>query len=260
MTPCRLLIALFTGVINSTYAEYRTSFEQAPAGTLKQVELSGVTWAAEDRHAEINENYAHTGQQCLRIFGGADRMVQITLPAPLPDDQWLRFAAERWTKRPPFDFRVKAMVDGDWKELKNLTDLRVGARFLSNVRMPLPAGTSALRFHVSAAEPADKAGVLIDDLTIGPPTPEERITDQLRRSTVYARESSTSFAYRIPALVATKEGRILAFAERRTGLADHAKNDIVLRTSDDGGATWNLLQVLAEEGGDSLNDPCAVVL
>lgn len=64
---------------------------------------------------------------------------------------------------------------------------------------------------------------------------------------------------RIPAVVATPKGAILAFAEARQA-GDHSENDIVLKRSIDGGATWQPLQIIAEMGGDSLNDPCAAVL
>jgi sialidase-1 len=64
---------------------------------------------------------------------------------------------------------------------------------------------------------------------------------------------------RIPALVVTNAGTLLAFAEGRQA-GDHSENDIILKRSTDGGATWGSLQVIAEMGGDSLNDPCAVVL
>ncbi len=73
-------------------------------------------------------------------------------------------------------------------------------------------------------------------------------------------EPQSQFGYRIPALVVSKSGMLLAFCERRDGLHDHAENDIVLRRSFDGGQTWAPIQIIAEEAGDSLNDPCAVVL
>ncbi|MFM7134585.1 MAG: exo-alpha-sialidase [Planctomycetota bacterium] len=66
--------------------------------------------------------------------------------------------------------------------------------------------------------------------------------------------------YRIPAAtrLATgpRAGRLLAFAEGRPQLADVTDNDIVLRTSDDGGATWSAVRVLADVAGRSLNNPC----
>lgn len=73
-------------------------------------------------------------------------------------------------------------------------------------------------------------------------------------------EQGGGFGYRIPALVTAKNGDVLAFCERRVGLADHAKNDIVLRRSSDSGETWGKLQVVHDAGGDSLNDPSVIVL
>ncbi len=70
----------------------------------------------------------------------------------------------------------------------------------------------------------------------------------------------TGYGYRIPALVTTLQGTLLAFAERRRGFADHGENDIVLRRSSDGGKHWGPLQVIADHGKNSLNDPLAIVL
>ena len=64
---------------------------------------------------------------------------------------------------------------------------------------------------------------------------------------------------RIPAVVVSTAGTILAFAEGRQSLADQAENDIVLKRSTDNGATWHKIQVVAEDGKSNLNNPCAVV-
>ena len=66
--------------------------------------------------------------------------------------------------------------------------------------------------------------------------------------------------YRIPSLVVARSGAVLAFAEGRATRSDHAENDIVLRRSVDGGRTWSAVQVVAEDGANCLNNPCAVVL
>jgi sialidase-1 len=67
-------------------------------------------------------------------------------------------------------------------------------------------------------------------------------------------------AYRIPSLVSTKHGSLLAFAEGRATAHDHSENDIVMRRSTDHGKTWGKLQLIAEDGTNALNNPTAVVL
>ena len=61
-------------------------------------------------------------------------------------------------------------------------------------------------------------------------------------------------------MITSQKGTLLAFAERRHGLHDHAQNDIVLKRSFDHGKSWGDLQVIADFGKNSLNDPLAVQL
>jgi sialidase-1 len=67
-------------------------------------------------------------------------------------------------------------------------------------------------------------------------------------------------AYRIPALITTKRGTLLAFAEGRASLRDHAENDIVLKRSTDNGRTWGPLRLVDEDATNALNNPTAVVV
>jgi sialidase-1 len=67
-------------------------------------------------------------------------------------------------------------------------------------------------------------------------------------------------AYRIPALITTKRGTLLAFAEGRASLRDHAENDIVSKRSTDGGQTWRPLQIIDEDGSNALNNPTTVIV
>jgi len=71
------------------------------------------------------------------------------------------------------------------------------------------------------------------------------------------------FAYRIPSLLTTKSGTVLAFCEgRKTSLSDDGDNDLVLRRSTDSGQTWQKLQLVHEEGGDAIitvGNPCPVI-
>ena len=76
---------------------------------------------------------------------------------------------------------------------------------------------------------------------------------------VFVPESDGYPAIRIPSLIATKSGTLLAFAEGRQG-GDHSENDIILKRSIDGGESWGKLRVVNESGKLSLNNPQAVVL
>jgi sialidase-1 len=63
---------------------------------------------------------------------------------------------------------------------------------------------------------------------------------------------------RIPAVIATKAGSVLAFAEGRQKATDQAQNDIIMKRSSDGGKTWSALKVLHDDGEHSLNNPTVV--
>jgi len=63
---------------------------------------------------------------------------------------------------------------------------------------------------------------------------------------------------RIPAVMVTKAGSVLAFAEGRQRAADQAENDIVMKRSTDGGRTWSALRMLHDDGTNSLNNPTVV--
>ncbi|SDJ77632.1 sialidase-1 [Streptomyces indicus] len=66
--------------------------------------------------------------------------------------------------------------------------------------------------------------------------------------------------YRIPAIVQTREGALLAFAEGRTdGAGDSGNIDVVLRRSHDGGCTWERLQVVAAGNGHTRGNPAPVI-
>ena len=67
-------------------------------------------------------------------------------------------------------------------------------------------------------------------------------------------------SYRIPALITTQKGTVLAFVEgRKDSSADHGHNEMLLRRSFDGGETWGPVQLVAKDGTNALNNPTAVV-
>ncbi|MEV1019446.1 exo-alpha-sialidase [Streptomyces sp. NPDC050264] len=66
--------------------------------------------------------------------------------------------------------------------------------------------------------------------------------------------------YRIPAVVKTVRGTLLAFAEGRTNdCSDAGDIDIVVKRSEDGGRTWSPLRVVNEGAGDTHGNPAPIV-
>ena len=58
------------------------------------------------------------------------------------------------------------------------------------------------------------------------------------------------YGYRIPAILTTSNGTLLAFCEgRKNSLSDQGDIDILLRRSTDQGVSWSAQQVVVEEGG-----------
>lgn len=81
----------------------------------------------------------------------------------------------------------------------------------------------------------------------------------LETVTVFEPKTDGFKSIRIPAVVVSKQGTVLAFAEGRAADADQAKNRIILKRSTDGGKSWGKVAIIAEEGSKALNNPCAVV-
>jgi sialidase-1 len=69
--------------------------------------------------------------------------------------------------------------------------------------------------------------------------------------------------YRIPSLLVTPKGSLLAFCEgRKTGASDAGDIDLVMRRSDDRGRTWSPMTLVHEDGGTkpvTIGNPCPVV-
>ncbi|WP_235981219.1 sialidase family protein, partial [Streptomyces albidus (ex Kaewkla and Franco 2022)] len=66
--------------------------------------------------------------------------------------------------------------------------------------------------------------------------------------------------FRIPAVVRTAKGTLLAFAEGRVrDCGDAGDIDVVVKRSTDGGRTWGPLQVVTRGGGDTHGNPVPVV-
>ena len=66
--------------------------------------------------------------------------------------------------------------------------------------------------------------------------------------------------YRIPALIQTKKGTLLAFAEgRRESGRDWGDIDVLVKRSRDGGRTWSPAALVVDFGADTAGNPAPVV-
>ncbi|MFF4037388.1 exo-alpha-sialidase [Streptomyces sp. NPDC001816] len=86
-----------------------------------------------------------------------------------------------------------------------------------------------------------------------PPEFEQQVLFKASQDPGYA-------CFRIPAIVRTTDGTLLAFAEGRVlNCGDAADIDLVVKRSTDGGRTWGPLQVVNEGAGDTHGNPAPVV-
>ncbi|MAG92540.1 MAG: glycosyl hydrolase [Planctomycetaceae bacterium] len=82
-------------------------------------------------------------------------------------------------------------------------------------------------------------------------------------TTVFTSGKEGYHTYRIPSVLLTPKGTLLAFCEgRKTGRGDHGDLDLILKRSSDNGETWGPLELVHEEGGSkkvTIGNPCPVV-
>jgi len=65
--------------------------------------------------------------------------------------------------------------------------------------------------------------------------------------------------YRIPAVVVTRKGTLLAFCEARRRDSDTGDIDLILKRSSDGGRTWSKQIVIWDDGPNTCGNACPVV-
>lgn len=67
-------------------------------------------------------------------------------------------------------------------------------------------------------------------------------------------------SYRIPSLIRTKKGVLLAFCEgRKEGASDAGNIDLLMKRSADNGKTWSDQVVVWDDGNNTCGNPCPVV-
>lgn len=82
----------------------------------------------------------------------------------------------------------------------------------------------------------------------------------LRQQDLFVAGTEGYHTYRIPAVVTTQRGTVLAFCEGRKGSAsDTGKIDLLLKRSSDAGKTWGPRQVIWTDGDNVCGNPAPVV-
>lgn len=84
--------------------------------------------------------------------------------------------------------------------------------------------------------------------------------DGLTQAPVFTSGEGGYHTYRIPALLVTPRGTLLAFCEgRKKGSSDTGDIDLVLKRSHDQGKSWQPLQVVWDDDANTCGNPCPVV-
>jgi sialidase-1 len=81
-----------------------------------------------------------------------------------------------------------------------------------------------------------------------------------RFSDIYIAGDGGYHTYRIPSVIATPKGTLLAFAEgRRAAAADAGDIDLIVRRSNDGGESWSPIRIVWDDGPNTVGNPCPVI-
>ncbi|WP_447041379.1 exo-alpha-sialidase [Streptomyces sp. DSM 118878] len=122
---------------------------------------------------------------------------------------------------------------------------------------------SRLRLRLRPFRPATAAltAVAVGALLPAPATQAAERAPAFEQQVLFKASQDPGYAcFRIPAVVRTVKGTLLAFAEGRVNnCGDAGDIDLVLKRSHDGGRTWGPLQVINEGAGDTHGNPAPVV-
>jgi len=81
-----------------------------------------------------------------------------------------------------------------------------------------------------------------------------------RQINIFVSGTDGYHTFRIPSLIVTQKGTVLAFCEGRKGARSDTGNiDIVLKRSFDGGRLWQPMEVIWDDGYNVCGNPCPVI-
>jgi sialidase-1 len=117
-----------------------------------------------------------------------------------------------------------------------------------------------MRPHMRRGGSGLVAGVTVLAATVAGGVAPAQAAARCQVSVPYTAGTEGYSAFRIPAVITTKSGDLLAFAEGRSdGLGDAGNIDTVVKRSADGGCTWQPLRVVQDSGPNTSGNPAPVV-
>jgi sialidase-1 len=120
---------------------------------------------------------------------------------------------------------------------------------------------SSARLRAAAAIGLATAVIAASGVAVAPQR-AEAATARLCASTPFRSSAARHTWYRIPAIVETNAGTLLAFAEKRDSKepsSDTGDTDVVLARSTNGGCSWSAPRTVAARGTDTVGNPAPVV-
>jgi len=83
---------------------------------------------------------------------------------------------------------------------------------------------------------------------------------ELQQAPLWVGDTDGYHTYRIPSLIVTKQGTLLAFCEgRKRGTSDTGDIDLLCKRSTDGGRTWGAQAIVWDDGANTCGNPCPVI-
>ena len=92
------------------------------------------------------------------------------------------------------------------------------------------------------------------------PLPLPEATGHVTQQPLFISGKDGYHTYRIPAIITTASGALLAFCEgRKRSRSDTGDIDLLVKRSTDGGQTWGEQQVVWDDGANTCGNPCPVL-
>ena len=210
---------------------------------------------------------------CVTDDEGETWSEPVELPASLTGDRHMpRYAADG---RLVMTFRDVAQTGptagdfvgwvGTYDDLVNLREGQYRVRFYNSpvkydLGYPglelLPDGTMVTTTYIVLAE-GEKHSVAAWHFTLDELDRKAALLP--REQDLFVSGTEGTHTFRIPSLLVTAKGTVLAFCEaRRESASDFGNIDMVLKRSEDNGETWGPMQVLADDERNTMGNPCPV--